>query len=66
MIGYLPILIAFVLYFSGVPVAFALIGAFGGYAFGYNRRKKEAEQKILPAEAEAKSLRLQREVVSDN
>jgi len=27
MIGYLPILIAFVLYFSGVPVAFALIGA---------------------------------------
>lgn len=28
--------------------------------------KKEAEQKILQAEAEAKSLRLQREVVSDN
>ena len=27
MIGYLPILIAFVLYFSGVPVAFALIGS---------------------------------------
>ena len=27
MIGYLPILIAFVLYFSGFPVAFALIGS---------------------------------------
>ena len=32
----------------------------------YKKVKKEAEQKILQAEAEAKSLRLQREVVSDN
>ena len=27
MVGYLPIIIAFILYFSGVPVAFALIGS---------------------------------------
>ena len=34
----------------------ALIGAFAGYTFGYNRRKQEAEQKIGSAEEHAKKL----------
>ena len=37
-------------------VVFALAGAFAGYVFGYNRRKKEAEQKIGSAEDHAKKL----------
>ena len=34
----------------------ALIGAFAGYTFGYNRRKQEAETKIGSAEEHAKKL----------
>ena len=40
----------------GLIVVFALIAAFGGYTFGYNRRKTEAEQKIGSAEEHAKKL----------
>ena len=40
----------------GLIVVCALVAAIVGYVYGYNRRKKEAEQKIGSAEEHAKKL----------